>query len=506
MKPFAVQDIKKDLFHEVLNASIDWVWRATPEAVFTYLSPSVKTMTGFDSAELIGLPFSVYSPLLLTEKSIEMVIESLSNRNGGKFGNETRRFELVYKRKDGSEFIGEMCSTPVLNSRGEMIAIQGTTRDMTAHKLLINELRNSIELFSSFFHSNTDPCCMTDLSTGAIMYANDSWLNNFDCSLDDVVGCTLSNLGIFGNTSQAELADVINRVRSSSNPIQSNLKVLTKTGEEQLCSVTSFSVDIAGVERVFTSIVDNSSNERIERELLKVAKLESASLLLAGVAHELSNQLTGIITNLSLAKTAESQSASKEYLDKTEAAAAWSRDLTQQLLAFSEIARPKLEYADVGELLRKSVSLCLQGPLVTPKIDIAPDLWRVNINCEQISLVINNLVINAKQAMPNGGGIIITAQNILSESDIDLPLKPGRYIQVSVTDLGIGIPKETESKIFDAFFTSKANASGLGLPSAKSIIEMHKGHIEVTASTSFGTTLSFYLPAEKDRLTLELVS
>lgn len=434
MEHLVIHDIKKDLFHDVLNKSVDWVWRATPDATFTYLSPSLKSMTGFEPGELIGKPFNDYAPLLFSEKSIEIIIESLSKRKRGEFGNEVRRFELVFKRKDGSEFVGEMCSAPVLNSKGERIAIQGTTRDTTAQKVLVDELRNSIELFSTFFHSNNNPCCMTDLVTGVVMYANSSWLNNFDCSLDDIVGCTLSNLGIFEKAGQAELDDVIDRVKESSDPIQSDIKLLTKTGEEQLCTVTSFSVDIAGVQRVFTSIVDNTNNSKIEKELLKVAKLESANTLAADVAHELRNQLTGVVANLNLARTAKSQSESDEYLDKTEAAATWLGNLTQQLLTFTEIKGSKLEYVDMEELLRKSVSLCLHGSHVTYKINATPDLWRVNVNPEQIKQVINNLIINAQQSMPNGGGITVTAQNILSESNVDLPLKPGRYVKVSVAD------------------------------------------------------------------------
>lgn len=500
-----IYSLKKDIFHDVLNKSVDWVWRATPDAVFTYLSPSLKTMTGFDPEDLIGKPFSEYAPQLLTEKSIQIVIESLSKRNEGEFGDSVRRFELVYKRKDGSEFVGEMCSAPVLNSSGEMIAIQGTTRDMTSQKLLVDELRHSIELFSTFFHSNNNPCCMTDLETGVVMYANASWLSNFDCTLDDILGCTLSNLGVFESAGQDQLDKVLDRVKESSNPIQSDMELLTKSGEEQLCTVTSFSVDIAGVQRVFTSIVDNTNNAKIVKELSKVAKLESANTLVTDVAHELSNKLTGVVANLKLAQAAESESAREEYLNKTNKAATWLGDLTQQLLELTEIEGSRREYTDIEELLRETVSLCLHGSHISYKINATPDLWHANINPEQISQVINNIVINAQQAMPNGGSITVTVENFLLESNVDSPLKPGRYIKVSVTDQGMGIAEDIESKVFDAFFSSKKNGSGLGLASARSIIEKSGGQIEVTSTSSFGTTLGFYLPADSNNSNLKVV-
>ena len=380
-----------------------------------------------------------------------------------------------------------MCSAPVLNSRGEMIAIQGTTRDITAQRLLVEELRSSVELFSIFFHSNKSPCCMTDITTGAIVYANSAWLSNFDCSLDEIVGSTLANLGIFGDSGQVELTEVIEKVKANSNPIQSKINLLTKTGEEQVCSVTSFSVDVSGIQRVFTSIVDNTDNERIESELLKVAKLESANTLVGGIAHELSNSLAGVIGNLNLARSATSQSACDEYLDKTEAAASWLSDLTQKLVEFSSIQGSKLEYTDMGNLLRKSVSLSLHESEVSHKIEIAPDLWHVIMNPGQISQVVNNLVINAQQAMPNGGKITVTAQNVYSELLVNSGLKLGRYVKVSIADQGEGLPKEIEGKVFEAFATTKVDSSGLGLASSKSIVEMHKGHIDVASSLD-GTT------------------
>ena len=505
MDKLDLQGTTIDLFHDVLNSSIDWVWRATPEGEFTYLSPSLKTMTGFEPEELLGLPFEEYAPLLFSEESIELIVESLRTRKEGGFGNDTRRFELVYKRKDGSEFVGEMCSGPLLNSSGERIGLQGTTRDMTAHRLLVDELRNSIELFSTFFHSNDNPCCMTDLQTGVVIYANSAWLDDFDCSLNEIVGCTLSNLGIFGKTSQDELAKIISGVEESKNPTTNKMHLFTKAGEEKPCSVTSFSVEISGVKRVFTSIIDESDDERVEAELQKVAQLESASTLVAGIAHDINNVLSGVVGNLGLARGAASQSASEEYLDKTEAAASWLRSLTEQLLSFSKSEESRVECTDMGELLRKSVPLSLYGSPVIFEIDVTPDLWQVNVVPVQISQVINNLIINARQAMPKGGNITVCAQNFHPGPDTKLALKSGRYIKVSIADQGAGISTEIEEEIFSAFITSKKDGSGLGLTSSRSIIEKHKGHIEVTHNSSLGAEISFYLPAGSEGVGLEVV-
>lgn len=503
MEKFNVHEIKKDLFHDVLNKSADWVWRATPDAIFTYLSPSMKDLTGFEPEELIGKPFVEYAPLLLTEKSIQQVIDSLSKRRNGDFGNDVIRYDLVFKRKDGTEFVGKMCSSSVLNAKGEMVGIQGTTRDTTAQKLLVDELTHSIELFSTFFHDNNNPCCMTDVATGVVMYANASWLNNFDCSLDDIVGCTLSNLGLFEG---AGLGDIIERVKASEDLIQSDITLQTKTGEEQFCRVTSFGVDIAGVERVFTSIVDNTNNLRIEEELSKLARFENVNSLVTDLALKLNNQLTGFTAAMNQIKTDKSDLTIDDYIGKTEYAARWLNDFAQELLALTKTKSFKTEFTDLEELLRQTVSLCLHTSQVNYKIIADPDLWHVNIVPEQIKEAINNLIINAKQAMPDGGSIVVTAKNIHSEDSVELSLKPGRYIEVSIADKGIGISDDIDEQIFDAFFSTREDGDGLGLTSARSIIEKHKGQIRRASTSGSGTTFNFYLPADSDKLSLKVIA
>ena len=498
------RDMVKD-YRELLNQSVDWVWRSTPQGEFTYLSPSIKTMTGFAPEELLHRPFSSYGPVLFTDKSIKLITQSLKKRSTGEFGNDPIRFDLVYKRKDGSEFVGEMCSSPVLDSHGEIIAIQGTTRDMTAQRLLVKELRGSIELFSIFFHSNDNPCCMTDPLTGLIIYANDAWLSRFDCSLDELTDNTLSTLGVFDETTSTTLVDIIGKVKANDNSIQGNIFLTTKTGEVEVCNVTSFCVDIAGVERIFTSIIDKTDNERIESELLKVAGLESVNTLADGVAHELKNLVAGVLGNLKLAEKADSIELKDEYVDKTSVAAASLSDLTDRIIELCEAKDSSLQLTDVGKLLGKCVPLPLHGTRVTHKIEIDDNLWQVNTNPGQIKQLVNNLVINAQQAMPDGGEITASAKNFHCAADNPLGLRPGRYIKVSIADQGIGFSEEVEHKLFDAFFTTKNKARGLGLTSSKSIIEKCQGCIETSSTPGVGTTMSFYLPTDSDGVSLEIV-
>jgi CheY-like chemotaxis protein len=172
-----------------------------------------------------------------------------------------------------------------------------------------------------------------------------------------------------------------------------------------------------------------------------------------------------------------------------------ARDLTQQLLTFSKGGAPIKKTASIDELLKDTTVFTLSGSNVKCKFSIPEDLWSVEIDEGQISQVINNLIINADQAMPEGGTISISAENVIIGAEDVLPLKEGRYLKIKIQDQGIGIPEEYLQKIFDPYFTTKQKGSGLGLTIAYSIIKNHKGYIAVKSKLGVGSKFSIYLPA-----------
>ncbi len=253
---------------------------------------------------------------------------------------------------------------------------------------------------------------------------------------------------------------------------------------------------IPGNGRRVASLLDITEQKRMEAESLKVQKLESLGILAGGIAHDFNNILTGVLGNISLAKTsAKAGDKIEERLDEMEKASLRARDLTRQLLTFSMGGKPVKKTASLPGLIKDCAVFALRGSNVVLELSFPEDLWPVEVDEGQISQVINNLVINAGQAMPEGGMLRIEAENVVIGPSARFPLQSGRYVRTAIRDQGMGIPKEHIDKIFDPYFTTKQKGSGLGLATVYSILEKHGGHISVDSAIGLGTRFHIYLPA-----------
>jgi len=253
-------------------------------------------------------------------------------------------------------------------------------------------------------------------------------------------------------------------------------------------------------------IRDVTEKEILEEELLKVRKLESVGLLAGGIAHDFNNILTGIITNLFMARMSvvDNEEACQLIADAEKAAFKATR-LTKQLLTFSQGGAPVKEVLNVDQLIEETVGFSLSGSNVDYRLQFAEDLRVIEADKGQIDQVLNNLVVNAAQAMPDGGTVFITAENITLRSDsaddpsifnsTGVPLVDGEYVKISVRDEGPGIPRKHISRIFDPYFSTKTGSTGLGLTTAYSIISKHGGYIAVDSNPGKGTVFSCFLPA-----------
>ena len=274
--------------------------------------------------------------------------------------------------------------------------------------------------------------------------------------------------------------------------------LIARDGYERLISANAAPIydhdrEIVGVVMVFRDI---TSEKRIEEELLNARRIESLGILAGGIAHDFNNLLTGILGNITLAKmTAEQGTPVVEKLTRAEKACMRARDLTQQLLTFSKGGAPVKKTAAITDLLKETALFALRGSNVQCHFEIADDLWPAEIDEGQIAQVINNLVINADQAMPDGGIITVSAVNAKIRNSKRLPLKPGRYLQITVQDTGPGIDPDNIDKIFDPYFSTKKTGSGLGLASCYAIIKKHDGYIHVESKKNQGATFTFYLAA-----------
>ena len=238
--------------------------------------------------------------------------------------------------------------------------------------------------------------------------------------------------------------------------------------------------------------------EQEERSRLetRIQKLESVGLLAGGIAHDFNNLLTAILANVTLAKIqAREGEIIEARLDEIEAASVRARDLTQQLLTFAKGGKPVKKLLCLEPIIKDSASLAVSGSNVQCQLRFADDLCSAEIDGGQISQVINNLVINAVQAMPAGGAVTVEAENVDIGPGSPIPVEAGRYVRISVIDKGVGILPEHFDRIFDPYFTTKQKGSGLGLTICHSVIAGHRGHIAVDSRIGTGTAFHVYLPA-----------
>jgi two-component system cell cycle sensor histidine kinase/response regulator CckA len=252
------------------------------------------------------------------------------------------------------------------------------------------------------------------------------------------------------------------------------------------------------------TIADITESKRLEEEQQRIAKLESIGALAAGIAHDFNNYLTGITGNISLAmRHVEPKGNAQESLEEVERASEKAKSLTQQLLIFSRGGAPIKKIVNISKITEEAATFALRGSKVKPVFSLPDDLWAVEADEGQINQVVSNIVINADQAMPQGGTINIEATNLTISARKTLPLPAGNYVHIAIKDTGIGIPQKHYDSIFDPFFTTKQKGSGLGLTTAFSIVKNHGGYITFESEKDSGTTFHVYLPASEGWLPVE---
>jgi len=266
-------------------------------------------------------------------------------------------------------------------------------------------------------------------------------------------------------------------------------RILSTSGS----SIRGLDGNVVGIALMFRDITEK---KRMEEGLIRVGKLESVGVLAGGIAHDFNNLLAAIIGNIDIATAyIDSDSPARKRLESAMDGADRAKSLTQQLITFSRGGSPVKKKASIVNIIKESVEFVLSGSNVKCLFDLLDDLWKVEVDEGQINQVINNLVINADQAMTDGGVIKISGQNLVVSSDnYDLPLSPGRYVKISVADNGMGIAEEDLPRIFDPFYSNKDNGTGLGLAICHSVMIRHGGFINVESKIGKGTTFHIYLP------------
>jgi len=243
---------------------------------------------------------------------------------------------------------------------------------------------------------------------------------------------------------------------------------------------------------------DIRDRKLLEVHLQQSEKMEAVGRLAGGIAHDFNNLLAAIVGNIALVKmNLPAADESCRRLTEIEKAAFRARDLTRQLITFAQGGVPVKEPGLLPEVVEEAGTFVLRGSNVRCLYAFPKDLWAVRFDAGQIGQVVQNLFINADQAMPEGGVIRVRGENVTVTEAFHLPLKPGRYVRIAVRDQGTGIPGEHLKNIFDPFFTTKRDGTGLGLSTAYSIMKSHDGYLDVETAVGEGAVFYFYLPAEQ---------
>ena len=241
-----------------------------------------------------------------------------------------------------------------------------------------------------------------------------------------------------------------------------------------------------------------------EDELQRTRQLESIAALSGGIAHDYNNLLTAIIGNVSLIQSyVDPQDIIYKLLNEVNEAAIVAKSLTQKLITFSRGGAPLKETTDMAALVRSVTEFSLSGSNIKCQFDVADDLWLVDVDKTQVSQAVHNLVMNAREAMPEGGVITVLAGNVQNIDGVRAPTA-SRWVRLSIIDQGKGIAPEDMDKIFNPYFSTKQRGNqkgtGLGLSICHSIIRNHDGKMAIDSSPGAGTTVNLYLPASMNAL------
>ena len=388
----------------------------------------------------------------------------------------------------------ETFKTPVFDSLGDVIGTTGYAHDITERKKAENELRESEDKFRLTFDSSPDSINVNRVDDGLFVDINEGFTRITGYNWDDVVGKTSLELNIWANPADRQKLVLGLQKEGFYENLETQFR--RKNGKLLDGLMSARVINLQGVPHLISITRDITERKIYEKEQLKIEKLESLGILAGGIAHDFNNILTGIMGNISFAKV-YLDIAHKSYmpLAKAEKATERAGELAHQLLTFARGGEPIKKVVSPQNLVHEALSFILHGSNVKGTVDISDTIHAIEADEGQISQVLQNIIINATQAMPGGGILTVTAKNEELYTNNPLLLPTGPYVRLTFTDQGRGISEENLKKIFDPYFTTKSTGIGLGLSSVHSIVNRHGGHVGVSSTEGQGTTFTIHLPS-----------
>lgn len=419
---------------------------------------------------------------------------------------ERRRCEMRFVGLGGREFYAQM-ETALLrgdtDQPGRLLTVLVDITDRRQAEELMRKSEAALKVSQEqyrFLVNNTADLIYSLDRRGRFTAVNKSVCRLLGVNEEQIIGKTHPELGL-PESFVREWESLHQQVLATGNTVNGEIIYPGPEGASRTYEVVLSPVfDEKGrVASIRGNSRDTTEHKIMEEELLKADKLKTISMLAGGIAHDFNNYLATLLGNISLLKLYKDDPQKiLEKLEKLEAATLQAKELTYQLFTFATGGTPLKEKIFLNEIITDCLNFASSGTNVLVQPSLAVNLQVVEADKGQLSQVLNNIIINAVQAMPHGGTIRVKTENVtLDKASMGalLPLPQGNYIKLSLADEGAGIPQEDLPRIFDPFYTTKEKGHGLGLATAYSIIKNHKGHMDVTSTVGTGTTFHIYLPA-----------
>jgi two-component system cell cycle sensor histidine kinase/response regulator CckA len=423
-----------------------------------------------------------------------------------------RKYDLRKPDTEGGGFEERYWSplnTPVLGPDNQVTCIIHSVVDVTEivrlkeegieQQQLVEQIKSE-ERFRKAFNANPEPMTIATISDGRYIDVNESFLRVTGYRREEVIGRTALEIKFWeGPQHRAKFIESLKKRGSVRNL---EITFLTKSGERRTGLNSAEIIEVAGKDCVIAIFKDLTEQKILEKQLRQAQKMEAIGQLTGGIAHDFNNLLSVI---LGYSEALEEQLSENDSLQKKcrqiRKAGQSAASLTRQLLAFSrqQVLEPKVMDLNAVVLDTENMLRRLIGADIDLSTALDPSLGSIKADEGQIEQIIINLVVNARDAMPQGGRLTIETTNVdLGEDYARLhpPLQPGPYVVLSVSDTGIGMDAKTQARIFDPFFTTKelGRGTGLGLSTVYGVVRQSGGHIWVYSELEQGTTFKIYLP------------
>jgi len=399
-----------------------------------------------------------------------------------------------HKKKDGSVFPVEATISSFTQKYRKLLEV--VVRDSTERTRVEERLRESEARYRHLFEENVGVMLLINPQSGRIVDANAAACQFYGYSRDVFKTKMIDDINIL---SREQLLRDMERARKREC---GHFYFLNRLASGEVRDVEAYigPIEISGEQLLYFLLHDITDRKQMEEELVKARKLESVGILTGGIAHDFNNLLAAILGTVSLAKLGlSSADPAYEKMMQAEKICLQGKELTNRLSQFAQGGGHLRKKVSVAPFLRDTVALFLSGSNVRFEFDFPDFLWPLEIDVGQLQQVIRHLILNAQEAMPEGGSMLIRADNVDVATDEVPSLAEGPYLRISFHDHGVGIPREYQGKVFDPYFTTKpaenVKGAGLGLAICYSIIKKHKGYLALSSKVGVGTTFTLYLPA-----------